>query len=189
MKQRFNSFSDLSRHKKEGVHYTIVTREIAGSNIVIVAPHGGSIEWSTSRIAKDIAANDHNLYIFEGIEPSNAFFELHVTSHQFTEPRCIDLLSKNDVTLAIHGCRGDKPVVYLGGKDETLKSSLAAAFNAQGIKALTEGHVYKGISSQNICNKNRRGQGVQLEFSRGIRDNPELTDKCIAIIRTQLKAL
>lgn len=186
MKQRFNSFSELAHHKKEGEHYDIVVKENSHSHVSIVAPHGGNIEWNTSKIAKDIAANDHNLYLFEAKEAENCFYEMHVTSNQFDEPRCLELISLTDTTLTIHGCRGDEPVVYIGGRDEKLKKSLADAFNKHNIKALTEGHIYKGSSPENICNRNQRGEGVQLEFSRGIRDNPDLIDKCVGIIRRQI---
>ena len=188
MKQRFNSFAELSRHKKEGEHYSIIVQEKSGSDIAIVAPHGGFIEHHTSEIARKIASNDHNLYIFESLERKDSFFELHIESTRFEEPRCMELVSKTDTVLTIHGCQEEEPVIYLGGKDEKMKSSLAEAFNKNGIKAVTENHAYPGKSPQNICNKNKRAQGVQLEFSKGIRDNPELTDKCVDIIRKHLKS-
>ena len=72
--------------------------------------------------------------------------------------------------------------------DKKLESRLAAAFNAAGVKALTSGHDYKpGAMPENICNKNRKKQGVQLEFSRGIRNDPALLDKCVRIVRNSLK--
>lgn len=187
MKERFNSFSDLSRHKQEGRDYRVIVNEHSDSHVSIIAPHGGSIEWNTSEIALGVAANDHNLYIFEGLAQEDVFFELHVTSAHFDDRRCLDLVAKTDTTLSIHGCNEEEPVVYLGGKDTALKNSLAAEFNKQGIKAVTDNHAYPGASPHNICNRNRRGQGVQLEFSRGIRDNPALTEKCIDILKAQLK--
>jgi len=189
VKNRFNSFSELSRHKTEGVDYKITVSENSRSGVVIVAPHGGGIEWNTSKIAKGVAANDHNLYLFEGIGLDSSFSEMHVTSAAFDEPRCLELVSKMETTLTIHGCRGDEPVIYLGGNDTALRSSMAEEFNKQGIKAVTKGHAYKGGSPRNICNRNKRGKGVQLEFSRGIRDNPALTGQCIDILRGHLKKI
>lgn len=187
IKDKFNNYAHLARHKKEGVHYNVIVREVPQSNVVIVAPHGGSIEWNTERMARDVAANDHNLYVFSG-KGGDAFDELHVTSTRFDEPRCVDLVAKTDVTITIHGCRFDEPVVYLGGIDKKLKSKLAAAFKAASIKAVADGHPYMALVPENICNKNKRGQGVQLEFSRGIRDNDELREKCVKVMREVLKA-
>ncbi len=186
MKEKFNNYAELAQHKKEGVDYKITVKENSESRIVIVAPHGGSIEWTTSKIAAGVAANDHNLYIFEGLGKDSTFDELHITSAHFDEPQCVALIAKMDTVVAIHGCRGAAPVVYLGGLDTELKKSLADEFNKQGIRAETEGHHYLGISPDNICNKNAKKQGVQLEFSDGIRDNPALTDKCIMVLREHL---
>lgn len=186
MKQRFNSFSELARHKKEGEHYDITVMKHDRSKVAIVAPHAGNIELHTSTIARAIAANDHNLYLFEAKEPKDCFYEMHVTSNHFDEPRCLELVSQAETVVTIHGCRAEEPVVYLGGRDEKLKQSLADAFNKHGIRAQTEGHIYTGTSPDNICNRNQRGEGVQLEFSRGIRDNPALLEQCVRIIRRQL---
>lgn len=189
MKQRFNSFAELARHKKEGVDYKITVDKVPGSKIAIVAPHAGYIEWFTSEIARGIAANDHNLYAFEGLQRGDYFYELHVTSTAFTEPRCLNLIAESKTTVAIHGCRGMEPVVYLGGRDRKLRGKLAASFNAAGIKAKVTGHPYTGKNKANICNRNKRKKGVQLEFSQGIRDNPALRAKCVQIIRQSLEAL
>lgn len=189
LKQRFNSFAALARRKQEGVHYRIVVRDRARSPVAIVAPHGGVIEWHTSKMAKQIAANDHSLYSFEAKNQRNAFYELHVTSSRFDEPRALALVAKAKVTVTVHGCRTHEPVVYLGGRDRKLKSALAAAFNRQGVKAQTRGHPYKGSDPLNICNRNSRGRGVQLEFSRGIRHNPKLRAKCVRIVRGCLRKL
>ena len=184
---KFKNFFDLAAHKKEGEDYSIATREVRGSNVVIVAPHGG-MERRTAEMAEAIAGNDHSLYVFKTLGQKGAFREMHVTSTHFDEPRCLDLVAKTDVTLTIHGCRFEEPVVCLSGLDKKLQSKLADAFNAAGVKALTSGHPYQsGKLPENICNRNRQKQGVQLEFSFGIRDNPALMDKCVRIVRDSLK--
>ncbi len=186
---KFKNFSDLARHKKEGEDYSVVVREVADSTVAIVAPHGGKIESNTAEMAQAIAAGNYNLYLFKGVLPEGNFRELHITSTHFDEPRCLELVAKSDVTLTIHGCHVDEPVVYLSALDKKLESSLCAAFNKAGIKALTGGHPYKtGASPKNICNKNQRQQGVQIEFSRGIRNNPVLRDKCVQVVRESLKS-
>ncbi len=183
---RFDSFSALARGKTEGADYNIVVRESFRSAVSIVAPHGGAIEPMTSEIAQDIAGDDHSLYIFESAGQKYSFFELHVPSDAFDEPRCLSLVAKTKTTVTIHGCKGDMPVIYMGGRDAALKDALAAAFSAEGIAAVTEGHDYPGTSSRNICNRNENGAGVQLEFSRGMREDADLRKKCVEIVRACL---
>jgi phage replication-related protein YjqB (UPF0714/DUF867 family) len=187
MKQRFNNFAELTAAKTEGTHYKILIRENSAGAVAIVAPHGGRIEHKTSEIAQKIAANDHSLYLFRGLEQSNSFFELHLESHNFDEPRCVALVAKAETVITIHGCQTPEPVVYLGGRDQALKLVLKENFNRYGIKAEIEGHPYQGNAPQNICNRGSTGRGVQLEFSRGIRTNPQLIEQCVQIVRAVLK--
>lgn len=181
-RQRFNSFSALARAKTEGEHYAVTVHDV-GCGVAIVAPHGGRIEPGTAEMAKDIAGNDHSLYVFEGRESRDAFFELHVASAQFDDPRCVALVKKSHTTVTIHGCKGDAPVVYIGGRDKKLAAKLTETFNKSGIKAMADNHPFPATSPDNICNKNARGQGVQLEFSRGLRDDPALRHLAVKIVR------
>jgi phage replication-related protein YjqB (UPF0714/DUF867 family) len=59
-----------------------------------VAPHGGRIEDGTLEIARAIAGRDHHLYLLEGRRTSHNYHTLHLTSHRFDKPRCLDLLSQ-----------------------------------------------------------------------------------------------
>lgn len=186
MADRFSSFNDLARHKCEGVDYRIHTRTGASPRIAIVAPHGGEIEWHTYDIADKIAGNDYAFYCLEGINPDDAFTQLHITSKLFDEPRCLDMIAQSDITITIHGCMDDAPAVYIGGLDTTLKGKLADAFTRAGIRAETSGHRFPATSPDNICNKNAHGQGVQLEFTRGLRDDPTLRQKAVDVVRACL---
>jgi phage replication-related protein YjqB (UPF0714/DUF867 family) len=184
---KFDSFTHLARHKKEGADYSITAREVQGSTVAIVAPHGG-METNAAEMAEAIAGDNHNLYIFRSLEGSGGFEEMHITSVHFDEPRCLDLVAKTDVTLTIHASRFREEAVYLSGMDKKLQSKLSEAFNKAGVRAVTEGHPYQsGTLPENICNRNRQKQGVQLEFSQGIRDNPVLREKCVGIVRDALK--
>ena len=193
-KDAFKNFFHLAASRKEGFDYSITTKEVPGSKVAIVAPHGG-IETGTMSMAKAIAADDFNLYLFNSLRSQELYDaggdwdELHITSVNFDEPRCLALVAKTNVTLTIHGSRFEEPLVCLSSLDKKLESKLTDAFNKAGIKALVEGHPYQsGKLPENICNRNQRGQGVQLEFSKGIRENPKLRDKCVKIVREALKA-
>ena len=48
---RYNCFADLANHEERNKDYKISARDI-GSNITIIAPHGGKIEPGTSDIAR-----------------------------------------------------------------------------------------------------------------------------------------
>lgn len=114
----YKGFQDLAEAQVEGTDYRVHVRANAGSSVAVIAPHGGSIEQYTSDIARAIAGAEFNLYLFEGIRRAGNYAALHLTSHKFNEPRCLELLSKCDHVIAIHGCRGEEQQVLVGGLDE-----------------------------------------------------------------------
>jgi phage replication-related protein YjqB (UPF0714/DUF867 family) len=181
-------FSDLAKVQVEGSDYRVYVRRNARSSIAVIAPHGGSIEQYTSDIARAVADVDFNLYLFEGIRPADNYAELHLTSHKFDEPRCLELLSNCDHVIAIHGCRGEKQQALVGGLDETLKSSLAQAIAGLGIDTRLQGHQFPAVEPKNICNRGRRGVGVQIEMTMALRRHGP-RDAISAAIRSVLLAL
>lgn len=188
MKDRFNNFSELARYKKEGTDYRVISKSRSTGTILIIAPHGGTIEHHTSKIAAQIARKEYSLYIFQGLEKKDSFHQLHITSNNFDEPRCLEMISRAETVITIHGCTDQAPVIYLGGKDQKLKTRLSERFNAAGIRALTQGHRFPATSERNICNRGKTGGGVQIEFSRGIRKDRGAIEKCVEIIRAELAA-
>lgn len=141
------------------------------SSTLIIAPHGGKIEPGTSEIAKAIASDCFRLYLFEGCKKYNNM-DLHITSTRFDEPRASDIVARSDYVVAIHGCVGSEGKVYIGGLDRELGSFIGehvrnAGFDT-GIHTRAD---LQGTSSRNICNRGRRGRGVQLEISRSLRND------------------
>ncbi len=147
--------------------WRIVPREVAQSEVLIIAPHGGGIENGTSELAAAIAGEAHNLYCFEGLRASGNRL-LHVTSHRFDEPLALELAARCAIVISIHGCRGES-AIHVGGLDRTLGTALAAAFARTGYPSRLEGHPYPAVHPQNICNRGRRSAGVQLEFTGDLR--------------------
>jgi phage replication-related protein YjqB (UPF0714/DUF867 family) len=142
---------------------------IRPSTVAIIAPHGGKIEPGTSTIAAAIAGDDYSLYRFEGTKPRDNC-DLHITSTNFDEPQCLTLLSGCDYVVAIHGCRGEEQVVYMGGLDLTLREAIQNGLDEIGVlTGIHDDPDLRGIHPKNICNKGRRRQGVQLEISYGLR--------------------
>lgn len=169
MDDMFAHFSHLENHFTEGVHFRRVIYD-RGGKILILAPHGGGIERGTSELARAIAGDNMSLYLFEGLLPTaRESWALHITSTRFDEPICLGLIRKFKKALAIHGCGGKEPMIHVGGKDRGLKSTLVTELSARGYPIQNGTGKYAGIYSSNICNRTTSGQGVQLEFSNGLR--------------------
>lgn len=164
----YQGFSDLAKYNVQGKDYRIIVLK-RPSPVAIVAPHGGKIEKRTSDIAKAIAANDCNLYLFEGIRSSRNYASLHLTSHRFDEPECLALVEACPIVVTIHGFTNSDEKILIGGLDIALKEQLAIALHEFGVLTETDGHGFPAMEPKNICNRGSTGKGVQLEFSSGIR--------------------
>jgi phage replication-related protein YjqB (UPF0714/DUF867 family) len=185
---QYACYADLAAAHVEGSDFQVRIRRSPGSRVAILAPHGGAIEAGTSEIARAVAGMEFNLYLFEGLRESGNYPALHLTSHRFDEPRCLGLLSGCDQVIAIHGCRGAAPQALLGGLDRTLTSQIGAAIAASGIEARLSGHQYPAVHPENICNRGRRGAGVQIELTTALRLRPA-NEAIVTAIRSVLLTL
>ena len=106
-KDFYPSLSALKRDLVKDKHYRtkVVDR---GSDITVIAPHGGFIEPGSSYIARAVAGSQLNLYDFQGLRRRRAQ-ELHVTSTRFRDRRLNDLLLHTRLALSIHSM--GEPVV------------------------------------------------------------------------------
>jgi phage replication-related protein YjqB (UPF0714/DUF867 family) len=181
---RYKSFADLAAHETENVDYRISVIRRPGSSIAVIAPHGGGIEPRTSDIARTIAGEEFNLYLFEGIKASgNA--ALHVASHQFDEPSCLALIGECSTVIAIHGCDGEGERVLIGGFNLELKAHLAVTIRKAGVQVDTYGHSFQATDRNNICNRGRSGTGVQLELTASLRGSAN-TMRLVRAVRSVL---
>lgn len=184
----YRGYADLAGQQVEGGDYKVHVRANGQSSVAVIAPHGGGIERYTSEIARAIAGDEFNLYVFEGIRPSENYSALHLTSHRFDEPRCLELLAGCDHVVAIHGCRGEVQQAFVGGLDAGLKAAVAQSMAAIGVETLLVDHPFPAIDPMNICNRGRRGVGVQIEMTMSLRlQGPR--DVLSATIRSVLLAL
>jgi phage replication-related protein YjqB (UPF0714/DUF867 family) len=165
----YGCYADLARAQVEGADFKVCVQRRPESPVAILAPHGGAIEAGTSEIARAVAGSEFNLYLFEGIRPAGNYDALHLTSHRFDEPRCLALVSACDHVIAFHGCRGDTPRALLGGLDTGLKKLISEAIAAVGVESHLTGHPYHAVHPRNICNRGRRGAGVQIELTSALR--------------------
>lgn len=185
---RYATFSALKAKETEGADYQVVVRRRPTSNVAVIAPHGGGIEPGTSIIARLVAGRDHNLYIFEGSEGSGNS-ALHITSHRFDEPRCLQLLNRCDTAVAIHGCGGDHPRIVLGGLDQPLVDRVRAGLVRARLPVTEEDDdSYPGQDPSNICNRTAKRCGVQVEISLDLRLDRALRRRIATAIRQTLAA-
>lgn len=167
---KYRNFTELKSSEQEGIGFCVITKIQRGAGAAIVAPHGGAIEPGTSELAIAIAGNDMNVAIFEGIKASkNA--ELHITSTNFDEPQCVKVVKQSTVVLALHGERNAQRVVYIGGADYALRTTLTEALTQAGfIVRKHQDANLQGKSPKNICNRGKSRKGVQFELTRGLRE-------------------
>jgi phage replication-related protein YjqB (UPF0714/DUF867 family) len=185
---RFLGYADLARVFRRGQDYDITVRRQPGARIAVIAPHGGRIENGTSEVARGIAGDDFHLYLFEGALAARNFHTLHLTSHLFDEPECLQLIAASPVVIAVHGCSGDGERAFLGGLDVALRDRLAAALRAANVPADTDGHPFPAVRATNVCNRGARGMGVQIELTQSLRDGPE-SRRVVDALRPQLLAI
>src|SRR5207244_1480540 len=93
MPDKYPNFETLKKEKIESRDYVItVEHEGRSKGIIVIAPHGGKIEFGTSEIAREVAGHDHCFYLFEGkMQSGNG--ELHITSTNFDEPQARKLVA------------------------------------------------------------------------------------------------
>jgi len=83
------------------------------------------------------------------------------------------------------GCGGKAQRVLMGGLDDPLKISIGQAIARLGVEVDLTGHSFPATDPNNICNRGRRGVGVQVELTLGLRlDGPR--DAVSAAIRSVL---
>lgn len=117
-----------------------------------------------------IAGEELTIYLFEGSK-KDGNKTLHITSHVFDEPRGRAAVATADAVVALHGeCNKQDPIVFLGGRDETLGAVIRQHLEAAGFAVKKHADpTLQGVSLENICNRGRSGAGVQLELSEALR--------------------
>lgn len=168
MPDKYPSFVDLSTSEPEN-SYRVEIRS-TGSAVALIAPHAGKIETGTSEICRSVAGDDLSYYLFEGCKLSNNR-DLHLTSSRFDEPQGVGIAESAQVVVTFHGQTGEDHFVNVGGLAEQLCASMIVLLNAAGFSASRHSNpALQGRDKCNICNRGSKGQGLQLEISRGLRD-------------------
>ncbi|MGN9911341.1 poly-gamma-glutamate hydrolase family protein [Phytohabitans sp. LJ34] len=166
----YPSMTALRKVEQEGVAFDL-TWTVTDSPLVVVAPHGGSIEPRTSEIASAIAGSEHTQCQFKGKLPAGQNYpRLHVTSEHWDVEECLILIGQRTHALSVHGTSKAGSVVYIGGRDTETGVALATALRAAGFTVVRPAPAdIAGTSPDNFVNKDADGAGVQLELTYGLR--------------------
>ena len=170
MSSPHKSYDELSRKEVEGRDYRIRLQSKDG-RVLVMAPHGGKIEPTTSMIAEAIAGENYSYYSFDGLK-SEGNSVLHIESHLFDEPRALQAVKKADIVVTVHGqLNHEEEFVMVGGLNVDLRSGIRRQLEASGFRTRPPTEGLQGIDPENICNRGRLKGGVQLEISRKVRDS------------------
>jgi phage replication-related protein YjqB (UPF0714/DUF867 family) len=164
--EKYKTYRELQKKEGKGRDYQIHFRQ-GTSAIAVIAVHGGGIEPGTTEIADVVADDDHTFYSFEGLKREGNL-DLHITSRRFDEPIGVAIVKNAKTVLAIHGCKGNERIVYIGGRNDLLKQHLRHRLEHTGF-SVQKNPRFPGQSPLNICNRSRLGKGAQLEIPWGLR--------------------
>ncbi|ABI57137.1 poly-gamma-glutamate hydrolase family protein [Alkalilimnicola ehrlichii MLHE-1] len=166
---RYSNFKALKAEQTEGRDFRVQVAVRDEAAVAVIAPHGGAIEPGTSELAFAIAGEQFSFAIFEGTKVAKNR-DLHITSTNFDEPRCVEVVARSRTAVAIHGENSPGETVFAGGADALLRSQISEALAEAGFTVRKhENPNLQGTSRANICNRGTSGAGVQLELSRGLR--------------------
>lgn len=168
-RDKYRTYAELSENEVENRDYRIRVSAVAGSGVVILAPHGGKIEFLTSELARSIAGADHNSYAFEGMK-ADGNGGLHITSSNFDEPEALALVTACAVVITVHGLSGEANEIQIGGRDAALRTRIDSNLRKAGFDSRVEtSGQFGGTDGSNICNRGTSGAGAQIEITAGLR--------------------
>jgi len=117
---------------------------------------------------------------------------MSITSNNFDETTCIDLVKRHKIVISIHWLSSSKEEIQIWWKNSKLRKKLTDKLrNIWFSVANFENNKFQWILDTNICNKwNSSDWWVQIEISRGYRnkmlENKDFLDKFVETIRKVL---
>ena len=157
----YSDFQALKTANTEGLDYS---REAyyRGSPVAVFAPHGGDLELLTSRLARETAGKDFNLYIFNAWHGRRG--DLHVTSSHFDDPAAVFIATSSTLGISFHAQADHGRWVCVGGTNREAGELVARRLEAAGFSAVAPCARLPGTAAKNIVNRTAAG-GVQLEIT------------------------
>lgn len=167
----YKSFQDLRKNEREGKDFEIEFQN-RNSRILIMAPHGGLIEPGTTEIARVIATNKFSFYSLIGKKKSGNY-RMHLDSVAFDEPLAEKAVALADYVITIHGERGDKGQVLIGGLARDLIEKISSNLIKKGFSLERGGKRpgLGGINPKNLCNRGSKKEGIQIEIDSKLRND------------------
>lgn len=191
----YSSLTELEANETRGVDWDkyCIDRK---SSVLIIAPHGRSIEPHTEMIAEKIAGDDFNLYVFLGLRKKVSGRPwLHVTSTRFEDSDLIGLLKKSNIAVSIHGCgkKYQEQATFIGGGNTVLKDKIRSSLQSHGFEVCDAPPGIGAKDRNNFVNKCGGDGGVQLEISgserQSLADNPTRLKLYAESVRAVLKGM
>ena len=109
MSDKYSSFSELSANEMPEAYRVVYEKR--GTEVALIAPHAGKIEFLTSDICREVAQEDLTYYLFEGCKSKSNHDDLHITSTRFDEPNALAIAEDAEIVVTIHGQAGDTSFV------------------------------------------------------------------------------
>lgn len=182
---KYPDFATLAKNETAGVDYKISTYD-RNSSLSIFAIHGGLIEPGTDEMARELAGDQFNLYVFEGLKVQDSF-SMHLTSAKFDEPQALEMAARSKKCLSVHGYIGDgSKGICIGGSDKEFATQISNNLKVAnlGLEVLFPCKLFAGTHPKNIVNR-CQDKGVQLEISQGLWDELKVDSTLReALIRT-----
>jgi phage replication-related protein YjqB (UPF0714/DUF867 family) len=201
-RDRYTSFADLRRveDRRRTRRYRIV-RVDRGAAVSVLAIHGGLIEYRTSEVARVLAGDRWNLYLFEGTVPRTAW-RLHITSRRFDEPGALDLVARSQHCVTVHGFTPRQAggafdtrtrQLCIGGRNPSLRRAILDLAGQRELP-FSVGTCPPMLAEEpeNLVNRCLEG-GIQLELSRGLRlafsREPAVREALVRLVKDTLAAV
>lgn len=105
---------------------------------------------------------------------------MHVTSSHYNDPTLLNMVKSKDYAVSIHGAKGDKPVIYLGGLDTPLKEAIKKQLVKHHFVVKIAPTYLGGDLKENFINEDIKGKGVQLELTTALRKSLFVNEKLSA---------
>lgn len=133
------------------------------------AIHWGKIEPGTDDLVSYFLDKGYSGYIFAGKKRWNNK-KLHITSVHYDDVSAQTLAFKSKLLFSFHGCKWQKAVIYIGGKNLQLKKQMYKALSWLqwcSVKLCVGEDMFSAEQDENIVNFS--SGGIQLELSKGFR--------------------
>ncbi len=140
-----------------------ITVRFISPKYAIYSIHGEHIEPGSNIVAEAIAGHDLSFYSAKG--------EQHIPSSAYNEPKALELASKVNKIISVHGeHETNKAFVMVGGLDKPLTKQIENELKTSGFDTITPPDGLNGDNPENICNKGQSGMGIQIEISKKLRE-------------------